>query len=63
VVYDASGALVRTLVDRDEVPGDDIQRVEWNGRDDRGVPVASGVYFYRLTAGDFVKTNKLVLLK
>jgi hypothetical protein len=62
VVYDAAGAHVRTLVDRDVAP-DGVQRVEWNGRDDRGNPVASGVYFYRLTAGDFTRTNKLVLLK
>ncbi|EFK96755.1 hypothetical protein LDC_1215, partial [sediment metagenome] len=35
----------------------------WNGIDSRGRPVASGVYFYRLTAGNTVLTRKLVVLK
>jgi len=35
----------------------------WNGRDDKGVPAASGVYFVRMLAGTFQKTFKAVLLK
>ena len=34
-----------------------------DGRDDRGTPVSSGVYFYRLTAGDFNDVRKMTLLK
>lgn len=60
-IYNILGQKVRTLVDRYADPGG--QRVEWHGRNDDGVPVASGIYIIRLTAGDFVKSRKLVLLR
>jgi hypothetical protein len=37
--------------------------VTWDGRNGRGEPVATGVYFYRMQAGTFVQTRKMVLLK
>ena len=60
-VYAADGALVRMLVDetRDRGP----HHVAWDGRDSAGNPVGSGVYFYRLTAGKFSDSRKMVLLK
>jgi hypothetical protein len=61
-VYDVAGRRVRTLVDGVEAAG--FRRsVVWDGRDDHGHPVASGVYFYRLVAGKFTQTRKMVLLK
>ncbi len=60
-IYDVRGALVRTLVDGPRVAGE--HRVEWNGDNDSGYRVSSGVYFYRLTAGQFQSTRKMVLLK
>jgi hypothetical protein len=60
-VYDVSGRLVRTLADRSQVAGPHEAR--WNGTDDAGRPVASGVYFYRLQSGDFSQTRRMVLLK
>jgi hypothetical protein len=60
-IYDARGALVITLLDRD-VPGGP-RRVTWDGRDSQGRRVSSGVYFYRLTAGQFEKSRTMVLLK
>jgi hypothetical protein len=60
-VYDVTGRLVRTLVDGQRVPG--AYEARWDGRDERGRGVASGVYFYRLHAGDFTRTRRMVLLK
>jgi fibronectin type 3 domain-containing protein len=60
-VYSASGRLVRTLVDRLEVPG--RHSVAWDGTDNTGAAVASGVYFYRLDAAGFSDGGKMVLLK
>jgi hypothetical protein len=61
VVYDVSGARVRELVDTKQPAG--RYAVSWDGRDDAGRSVASGVYFYRLTSGAFSQTRKMVLLK
>jgi len=60
-VYDVRGALVRTLFDetREAGPGS----MMWDGHDDRGVVVTSGVYFYRLDARGDSRTRKMVLLK
>ncbi len=61
VVFDVAGRRVRTLVDERRPAG--VFSVAWNGEDDRGQRVASGVYFYRMRAGAFVDTKKMVLLK
>jgi hypothetical protein len=61
VVYDVSGARVRTLVDRVMKGG--RHSVEWDGRNDRGQFVGSGVYFYRLVEHSFTATRKMLLLK
>jgi immune inhibitor A len=60
-IFDASGRRVRTLVS--EVKTQGSYRAVWNGKNDRGSSVASGVYFYRMTAGDFRDIRKLVLLR
>jgi hypothetical protein len=60
-VYDVTGRLVRVLLD--DVRSAGPHAVEWDGRDERGRPTASGVYFYKLTTKDFTKTRKMVLLK
>ncbi len=60
-IYDVRGAVVRTLADGDMSAGRH-QRV-WDGRDDHGRQVASGVYFQSVVTATFRTTNKLVLLK
>jgi hypothetical protein len=60
-IYDLRGRLIRQLVDEENLPG--RYAVQWDGRDDRGKRTSSGVYFYRITAGDFVSIRKLVLIK
>jgi hypothetical protein len=60
-VYDVSGALVRTLTDGTAAPGR-YDRA-WDGRDNEGHPVASGVYFARLVAGGVEANRKLVLVR
>jgi hypothetical protein len=60
-VYDAAGSSVRTLVSEHRNVGQYTEK--WDGRDDRGSPVASGVYFCRMVAGSYKSTQKLVLLK
>jgi flagellar hook assembly protein FlgD len=60
-VYDMRGAVVNTLVDRVESPG--LHSVVWYGRDQTGTLVSSGVYFYRLKAGNFIQSNKMILMR
>ena len=60
-VYDIRGKLVRTLVDQVKSAG--TYTVFWDGTDESGVQVSSGVYFYRMVSGSFIQTRKMVLLK
>jgi hypothetical protein len=60
-IYDVSGRLVRALVDEELAAA--VHRVTWSGYDDLGRSIGSGIYFYRLKAGDFSETRKLVLMK
>jgi photosystem II stability/assembly factor-like uncharacterized protein len=61
-VYDLAGRLVKRLV-ASEVRSPGPYRNEWNGLDDQGRPVASGVYIYRLRTEEFERVRKMTLLK
>jgi hypothetical protein len=60
-IYNVEGKLVQTLLDGSLEEG--YREVPWDGKDTRGGEVSSGVYFYRLTAGDRTLTKKMILLK
>ncbi len=60
-IFDVSGRHVRTLVDRDMIPN--RYDIVWNGTNDHGSRVASGVYVYRLEAGEFAEQRKMLMLK
>jgi hypothetical protein len=63
-IYNAAGQTVRTLVDEVKAPEAKGFAEVWNGLNDRGHPVSSGVYFYKLTVSNgFSQTKKMVLLK
>jgi hypothetical protein len=60
-VYNILGRKVRTLVNEFRVAG--THQTDWDGRSDDGIVVATGVYFYRIQAGEFTSTRKMVLMK
>jgi len=61
VIYNILGQKVRTLVNNRVNAG--FHTVEWDGRNDAGVKISTGVYIYRFQAADFIKTKKMVLMK
>jgi hypothetical protein len=61
VVYDVTGRRVRTLVNEPKPAG--THRAVWDARDNRGNPVASGIYFYVMKAGEVNLKKKMILLR
>lgn len=60
-IYNILGQKVRDLVDELQEAG--YKMIQWDGRDGSGEEVSSGIYFYRIVAGDFVKCRKMTILK
>ncbi len=60
-IYDARGRLVKRLLDEERPTGENF--ATWDGTNEVGTDVASGVYYYALTVGDVQHTRKMVLLK
>ncbi|MDD3563796.1 MAG: FlgD immunoglobulin-like domain containing protein, partial [Candidatus Cloacimonetes bacterium] len=60
-VYNVKGQLVRSLVNTKQAAG--RYRVIFNGCDDRGKPLSSGIYLYRFTAGRYSSTRKMMLME
>ncbi|MGC9365382.1 MAG: T9SS type A sorting domain-containing protein, partial [Fidelibacterota bacterium] len=61
VVYDILGQEVIRLVDTKAPAG--FYKAIWNGRNKRGRLVSSGIYIYRIHAGDFTKTSKMIFMR
>lgn len=60
-IYNSTGQIVRTLINKSQSTGS--HKITWDGKDDSGKAVASGVYLYHLEADDFVQTRKMLLLR
>ena len=60
-IYDMLGNVVNNLVNTNQSSG--YKSVQWNAINNQGEPVSAGVYLYKIQAGDFVDTNKMILLK
>jgi hypothetical protein len=60
-IYDMLGREITQLVNTTQEAG--FRSVQWDGTDSMGKPVGAGVYLYRIEAGEFVQTKKMVLLK
>ena len=60
-IYDMLGNVVHNLVNANESPG--YKSIQWNATNNQGEPVSAGVYLYKIQAGDFVDTKKMILLK
>lgn len=61
IVFNSLGQQVRTLADGPQSAG--VHVVQWDGRNENGQNVSSGVYFYRLTAGRFMQTKRMMLVE
>ncbi len=62
-IFDVGGRLVRTLVDQVQEPAEAGFEVVWDGMNDQGQRVGSGVFFYQIDAPGFTSSKKLVILK
>jgi len=60
-IFNSLGQKIRTLVDLKQAAG--MYTVQWDGKNEHGVKVASGIYVYRLTSGELVKSRRMALLK
>ncbi len=60
-IFNIKSELVRTLIDEDRAPGQ--YRIHWDGANDHGLPVASGIYMCRIQTPDWQASSKLTLMK
>ena len=61
IIYDMLGNVVNNLISTNQSSG--YKSIQWNATNNQGEPVSAGVYLYKIQAGDFVDTKKMILLK
>ena len=61
VVYDILGKEIKTLVNSEKEAGN--YKVQWNGTNDNGLAVSTGIYIYKISIGNFIKEKKMILMK
>ena len=60
-IYNIKGRLIRNLIDDTEEPG--YKSICWDGKNDQGKDVPNGLYLYKMQAGDYISTKKLIILR
>jgi len=60
-IYNQLGQEVKTILDEDKTAG--FHECIWDGCDNNGLPVSSGIFFYRIQAGQFVKVKKTLFFR
>jgi flagellar hook assembly protein FlgD len=60
-VYNVKGQLVRTLLNDVKAAGN--HTVVWNGKDNNGRSVSSGIYYYKMNTGKYSSTKKMIMMK
>ncbi len=60
-IFNIKGEKVKTLVRADFEA--QVHQVVWNGENDKGTPVSSGIYFYEMNCGDYTCVKKMILMK
>ena len=60
-IYNIKGQKVTTLLNEIRKPG--VYNIVWNGIDDNGKNVGSGIYFYKMTTAEYTSTRRMIMLK
>ncbi|MBL7086587.1 MAG: T9SS type A sorting domain-containing protein, partial [Candidatus Cloacimonetes bacterium] len=60
-IYNVKGQLVKNFELR--IPNSEFPKVVWDGKDENGKPVSSGIYLYKIKSGNFTATKKMIMMK
>ena len=60
-IFNSMGRTIRTIVNKNQQAGSYI--IRWDGKDEMGIPVSSGIYFYQMTTNQYNQIMKMILIK